>query len=274
MCASWQRAGAGVCARRRSNFLSGDRKSPKNAFPAVCDPFAARRGNLRRGVCGVRRGTHCALRAAFEQPRRVSGRSMSALALMPPRKHPDAGASTRGWTSTRAIAALGPGGPPSQPSHSRGSCECGRAQRWPVWMFGFCFSVFKALLSVPRSAARGAVGGAAGHPQLSPTDLPQLFERSAQRAVSSAARPAREHCRLPEAKRRDTDSRVAFLLGTFLWRRKEQVPRPPGRDPAPALCQVAQTNQKATPPTPNPASNHVCGGKPVGHHNEKPPVGG
>ncbi len=31
-----------------------------------------------------------------------------------------------------------------------------------------------------------------------------------------------EHRRLPGAKRKDPDHRVAFLLGTFLWRRKEK----------------------------------------------------
>ena len=31
-----------------------------------------------------------------------------------------------------------------------------------------------------------------------------------------------EYRRLPAAKRRDPDHRVAFLLGTFLWRRKEK----------------------------------------------------
>ncbi|MDP2031895.1 MAG: hypothetical protein Q8K29_00635, partial [Polaromonas sp.] len=31
-----------------------------------------------------------------------------------------------------------------------------------------------------------------------------------------------EHRRLPAAKRRDPDHRVAFLLGTFLWRDKEK----------------------------------------------------
>ena len=31
-----------------------------------------------------------------------------------------------------------------------------------------------------------------------------------------------EHRRLPAAQRRDADSRVAFLLLTFLWRSKEK----------------------------------------------------
>ena len=182
---------------------------------------------------------------------------------MPPRKHPDAGASTRALGTTRAIAALGPRWAPHSSLPRPGKVPTpGRAQRWPVWMFGFCFSVSKALVSVPKSAARGAVGGAAGHPQLSQSDLPQLFERSAQRVVSSAARPAREHRRLPEAKRKDTDSRVAFLLGTFLWRRKEKVPRPPGRDTTPALCHKARTNQKATPPT-QPATMPAAPGQSV-----------
>jgi len=45
-----------------------------------------------------------------------------------------------------------------------------------------------------------------------------LFERS-----EFGRDPAkREHRRLPVAKRRDADSRVAFLLPTFLWRSKEK----------------------------------------------------
>ncbi|SCX61487.1 hypothetical protein SAMN03159363_2294 [Variovorax sp. EL159] len=45
-----------------------------------------------------------------------------------------------------------------------------------------------------------------------------LFERS-----EFGRDPAkREHRRLPGAKRRDADSRVAFLLPTFLWRSKEK----------------------------------------------------
>ena len=42
--------------------LASPRESKqREGDPAVCDPCAALRGNLRRGVCGVRRGTRYAL---------------------------------------------------------------------------------------------------------------------------------------------------------------------------------------------------------------------
>ena len=67
------------------------------------------------------------------------------------------------------------------------------------------------------------------------TDSPQLFERSAQRAVSSAAHPLTEHRRLPVAQRRDTHSRVAFSLVTFSWRDKRKLLRRRAHTPASAL---------------------------------------
>ena len=42
-------------------FRVAERKSPKKGRPPVCDPFAERRGDLRRDGCGVRRRTHFAL---------------------------------------------------------------------------------------------------------------------------------------------------------------------------------------------------------------------
>ena len=57
-----------------------------------------------------------------------------------------------------------------------------------------------------------------------------------QRKASSTAHPATAPTQVcPVAKRRGRRLGVAFLLGTFLWRSKEQVPRPPGRVPASAL---------------------------------------
>ena len=48
----------------------------------------------------------------------------------------------------------------------------------------------------------------------------------------------------PVAQRRGRRLGVAFLLGTFLWRSKEEVPRPPGRVPASALCRSALQDQR------------------------------
>ena len=41
-------------------FCFAKRKSPKKRRPPVCDPLALLRGDLRRGGCGVRRGTRYA----------------------------------------------------------------------------------------------------------------------------------------------------------------------------------------------------------------------
>ena len=50
----------------------------------------------------------------------------------------------------------------------------------------------------------------------------------------------------PVAQRRGPRLRVAFLLGTFLWRSKEQVPRLPGRDPAPTLSNAQKYPNHST----------------------------
>ena len=86
------------------------RQVTKERLPYCLRPFAARMGNLRRGVCGVRRRILCAaaLRRSDNRGESVE-RCMSAFALMQPRKRPDAGATTRARTadSHTVDAALG-----------------------------------------------------------------------------------------------------------------------------------------------------------------------
>ena len=65
--------------RRATSFLVRDKKGGKEARPTVATPSRCEGANLRRGACGVRRGTHCALRASFGQPRRVRSRSGCVL---------------------------------------------------------------------------------------------------------------------------------------------------------------------------------------------------
>ena len=66
-----------------------------------------------------------------------------------------------------------------------------------------------------------------------------------QRVASSTAHPATAPLQVcPVATRRGRRLWVAFLLGTFLWRSKEQVPRPPGRDPASGLKKSAPSTTK------------------------------
>jgi hypothetical protein len=69
---------------------------------------------------------------------------------------------------------------------------------------------------------------------------------SGHRCARPRVRRRKRHALASQAERSAgvADSRVAFLLGTFLWRSKEQVPRPPGRDPASALSK-AHSHHKA-----------------------------
>ena len=81
----------------------------------------------------------------------------------------------------------------------------------------------------------GVLAGWHGRPSAhaSCSDLPRLSERSAQRAVSSAAHPASappQVCPVAQAKGPQTWGRLSF--GYFSLAKQRKVPRPPGRDPA------------------------------------------
>ena len=65
----WTEAGSRPAATHFScsHRSAGPKKSKqKKCAPAVCDPFAALRGNLCCGVCGLRRGAHCALKRSVQ----------------------------------------------------------------------------------------------------------------------------------------------------------------------------------------------------------------
>ena len=97
-------------------------------------PAAAPSGNLCRGICGVCRITHCALRAPFKQTRHVRSRSADTLRCQrhPANTTPQARAK-RGepdsQTSTRAIAALAPLSRPNTVGYSQRSKETRSALR-------------------------------------------------------------------------------------------------------------------------------------------------
>ena len=188
------RAGAGSRPGGRGTFLCfAKEKYPKERRPPVCDPFAVRRGKPAPGrLRGAPWNSLCCCAAPLGQPRRVRARSMGASTPMPPRNHPAAGAASRGVdsrTATRAIASLGPTSLAQVPRAAQTGPSNAMARMDVRW--------------VPFCACREAQGrGCVRVPKdtrTSCTDLPQLFERSAQRAVSSAAHPLTEHRRLPAA---------------------------------------------------------------------------
>ena len=92
-----QSAEAGIRPGGRPPFLCATRKEAPIRAPQSATPSRCEGANLRRGACGVRRGTHCALRAPFGQPRRVSARSGRVLrhtrhpANTPPQAQPEGG---------------------------------------------------------------------------------------------------------------------------------------------------------------------------------------
>ncbi len=114
---------------KESHQRKGD---PQSATPSLCEG-----ANLRRGGCGVRRGTRFALRAPLRHPRRVRARSTRAPTRVPPRNRLAAGAASRGWDSRTSQQPHGPLLRSAQAAQRVALAPAirGRAQRWPVWMF-------------------------------------------------------------------------------------------------------------------------------------------
>ena len=187
-------------------FASPKKSKQKKGDPAVCDPCGA---NLRRGVCGVRRGTRyalarCARTTTASQITKHARSDAHATPQTPRRRRSQKGVGSptaqqpNSPTATRAVAALGPDGRRRfAPRSARPSAAMARRD---------------VRLRDPFRMRRGAQRPADQGSRLSERRRRE-FERD----------PAgREHRRLPAAKRRDAACRVAFLLGTFLWRSKEK----------------------------------------------------
>jgi len=140
----------------------------------------------------------------------------------------------------RAIAALGRRWAPhsSLPPAGEGantgpSAAMARVAVWFPAVQGPC------VRAEERSARDG--WGCRRTPPTSTSDLPQLFERSAQREVSSAARPAREHHRLPRAQHGDTDSRAGVLWWLSVAQKVTALPGAyPGTRPMPRSANVSK----------------------------------
>ena len=191
---AWVQGGGRESPRRAKYFsLLRQRKVPKRKATPSLRPLRCAKGQPASGrLRGAPWNSLCCCAAPLGQPRRVRARCMGASTPMPPRNHPAAGAASRGVdsrTATRAIASLGPTSLAQVPRAAQTGPSNAMARMDVRW--------------VPFCACREAQGrGCVRVPKdtrTSCTDLPQLFERSAQRAVSSAAHPLTEHRRLPAA---------------------------------------------------------------------------
>ncbi len=174
---------------------------------------------------GVRRRTHCALRAPFKQLRQVSARSACVLrhTHAPPalRFSARAEGNPRDIHSGHCFATLRSA--PSRGRKRHALRKLGRAQRWRVWLFG-CW-MFGCPTPCWLRLRRGGCGVSmgVGAPMLRELARRGCPSGARQRRASSTAHPATAPPQVcPGAKRRGRRLGVAFLLGTFLWRSKEK----------------------------------------------------
>jgi hypothetical protein len=198
------RAGAGCSPRRARHFsLLRQRKVPKRKATPSLRPLRCATGQTCGGAlagCAVELALllRSAAQTATASQITKHGRFDAHATPQPPRRRRSQ-QGVNSQTAIRVFAALDPAR----------AAPCSRSLR--------------AQQRAERS--NGPNGCLAAHPL--------CMRRGAQRPADQGSRlserseferdPAgREHRRLPGAKRRDADSGVAFLLGTFLWRSKEK----------------------------------------------------
>jgi hypothetical protein len=221
-----QRAGAGVCARRRSNFLLSRqekvtkekatllRASPSLRYGATCD---ARSGSATAELAArLRRSARTTAVSQFTKcvcPAAHACTPCPAL-LGTHRREPEK------RTSTRAIAALGP------VCAARGACArkvgpSAAMARVDVRLLDVRLST--PLLDAPAAGRlRGEHGRRSAHASL--TDSPWLSERRAPAQSEFHGAPRnRPGAGRPFAPRRGRRLGVAFSLVTFFWRSKRKL---------------------------------------------------
>ena len=214
------RAEAGVCARRRSNFLlPRQEKVTKEKAPLLCVSLRCAAGNLR---CSGR-GCAAELTARLRRSARTTAVSQ-CMKCVCPSAHARTPCPALLGTHRREPNGIGhPFGPSLRSVQNAQALRAATARpsaamaRVAVGMFG---------CPTPAGCAcGGAVAGwhARRSARASSTDSPWLSERRAQRKASSTEHPATDTTQVcPAAQRRGRRLGVAFLLLTFLWRSKEK----------------------------------------------------
>jgi hypothetical protein len=185
-------------------FASPKKSKQKKGDPQSATPALRCGANLRRGGCGVRRGTRFALARAARTTTASQitkhARSDARATPQPPRRR----RSQQGWdsrTAIRAIALLGPAFAARGACAREGGAELRAAKQWPARMFG-AWVPFRMRRGAQRPADQGS--------------------RLSERSEFERDPAGREHRRLPGAKRRDAACRVAFSLVPFFWRPKRK----------------------------------------------------
>ena len=226
-----------MCARRRSHFLfvSAKKSNQRKRRPHWLRPSASLRATCGAHGRGALSNSLRACSAPFKHRQRVRSRCGCILRCTRSPRPLRSSAHPEGReTTTRAIAALGPGfcsclveaGLPAMSASEEQRPHRGQARshtRSSRPSAAMARGDFTSPLAVSRSAGRGA-GAAAQHAAL--RDLTRCGCLSEVNAVNEASSAAPPHVRAsqvaPKRSAGDTASGVAFLLPTFLWRDKEK----------------------------------------------------
>ena len=207
-------------------FRVAERKSPKKGRPPVCDPCAVRRGDLRRGGCGVRRGTHCApLALRSDSHGELDNEACALRRACSPRNRPAAGAASRGGEPNSQHPNIHTGHCCARPSlrsawrlRPRDGAERSAAKQWPEWM----------LSPQPLCMRRGAQW--AGWHVCRRTHMHRGLARRS--CLNGAPKARSEFCDAPRPRAPqvaparsagDADSGVALSLVTFFRRRERKL---------------------------------------------------
>src|SRR3989344_4680109 len=237
-----ERGGRAVAPAGDSLFFASPKKSkqkkgdPQSATPSLCEG-----ANLRRGGCGVRRGTRFAPAARRSDNHGESVHEAWALrrpcppTTAPPQAPPAGGGLPNTPTTPRALASPGPSARAQAPRAAQAGPSAAMA-RVDVRLAG-------SLLYAPGARrARGGMGVGA-----------RMLRKLTHRSCSSGAPQARsEFCGAPrdrapqvapERSAGVADSRVALSLVPFFRRRERKGLARRGDNPASA-------SNPSTPPTP------------------------
>jgi len=217
-------------------FASPKKSTQKKGDPQSATPSRCEGANLRRGGCGVRRGTHCAalqLRSDIHGESEHEARALRR-ACHPPNAPPQAQPAGGGQPNIQQ--PHNPFGPLLRSARAAqrvalAPARWGRAQRWPAWMFcSPCPSGCAEERRVWRIRARVCLSDAQRR-ELSETPL----------------NPSTAGC--PVAKRRGRRQWGRPFFGSFLSATRKKGTRTPGDSRPPPLTQAQSPIHPQAPTT-------------------------
>src|SRR3989344_1827279 len=269
-CACVECGGRVVAPAGDSLFFASPKKSkqkkgdPQSATPSLCEG-----ANLRRGGCGVRRGTRFAPAARRSDNHGESVHEAWALrrpchpTTAPPQAQPAGGGLPNIQTAPRAFASLGPISRAQAPRAAQAGPSAAMA-RVDVRLAGSLLSGAggRACFETPPpgvcgAARRGRAGGAAAPPGPAPPGLP----RSAARGSQTAGSPFLWFLSFGDAKERDSPAGATTRPPP-----PTQARRPHQRTSSPRLrqAQPERAGVIRTPKTTPSAQCHAAAACPAG----------